>query len=144
MSDYSAAFKVNEAMGGFTVTFPDFGWGVSQGDDLTQAEDMAHHLLRDLIAHMIRRDEVLPPPRKRSGRNYRTITLPPHEAAKVELYRSLKASGLRKAEFARRLGMPRANVNRLSDLNHSTRFELLEAAFRALGKRLVIHVEDAA
>jgi len=59
-------------------------------------------------------------------------------------YEALRASGIRKAELARRMGISRTNVDRLFDLNRSSRIEQLEAAYRALGKRLVIHVEDAA
>ena len=63
---------------------------------------------------------------------------------KMELYRELKSSGVRKAELARRLGISRGNMDRLFDLHHSTRLELLEAAFAVLGRRLSIGVEKAA
>jgi antitoxin HicB len=144
MTTYRASLLHDPASGTWTITFPDFGWGVSQGQSLPHSREMAGELLHDLLAHLIRRDEPIPTPRKHPGRQFHSIHLPPFESAKVELYRALKASGLRKAELARRLGTPRANVNRLFDLDHATRFELLEAAFHALGKRLVIAVEDAA
>jgi glycerol-3-phosphate cytidylyltransferase-like family protein len=42
------------------------------------------------------------------------------------------------------MGMPKANVNRLFDLLHATRMDLLDQAWRALGKRLTVVGEDAA
>ena len=144
MVTYYAQFTPSEAGGSYTITFPDFGWGATQGETVQHCLEAAADLLHDLLAHMIQQDEELPAPRKRSGRLMKPVTLPPFESAKVELYRAFKASGIRKATLARRLGIPRANVNRLFDLNHSTRFDQLEAAFRALGKMLVIDVRDAA
>lgn len=144
MVTYLAQLTRHEADGSYTITFPDFGWGASQGENRRHALEMAADLLHDLLAHLIRQDEALPAPRKRRGTAMRPVTLPPFESAKVELYLALKASGFRKSELARRLGIPRANVNRLFDLDHRTRFEQLEAAFRALGKELEINVRDAA
>jgi antitoxin HicB len=66
------------------------------------------------------------------------------QAAKTELYREFLASGIRKAELARRLGIPKTNVDRLFDLRHQSRLDQIEAAFQALGKVLSIEVRDAA
>jgi antitoxin HicB len=66
------------------------------------------------------------------------------QAAKAELYREFLTSGIRKAELARRLGIPKTNVDRLFDLRHQSRLDQIEAAFRALGKVLSIEVRDAA
>jgi antitoxin HicB len=51
---------------------------------------------------------------------------------------------VRKAELARRMGIPKANVERIFDLEHASRFDLIEAAFRAIGKRIQVTVSDAA
>jgi antitoxin HicB len=68
----------------------------------------------------------------------------PLQAAKAELYLAFQASGIRKAELARRVGIPSANVDRLFDLNHHSRLDHIESAFRALGKQLEIETRDAA
>jgi len=70
--------------------------------------------------------------------------LPALASVKAELYREFLASGMRKSELARRLGISRGNIERLFDLHHSSRLEHLEAAFAALGRRLLIGVEMAA
>jgi hypothetical protein len=41
------------------------------------------------------------------------------------------------------MGIPKTVAGRLFDLNHHSRLEHLEAAFRALGKELRIEVRDA-
>ena len=41
-------------------------------------------------------------------------------------------------------GILRSHVDRLFNLNHHSRLDQIEAAFRVLGKRFVVSVEDAA
>jgi antitoxin HicB len=72
------------------------------------------------------------------------VRLPATQSAKAELYREFTAAGIPKAEFARRMGISKGNVDRLFDLNHQSRLDQIEAAFRALGKSLAIEVRDAA
>jgi antitoxin HicB len=56
----------------------------------------------------------------------------------------MQASGIRKADLARRLGVSKPQVERLLDLGHGSRLEQIEQAFRALNKRLELSVQDAA
>jgi antitoxin HicB len=130
--------------GGYVITFPDFGWGVSQGDTEKEAREMAADLLQTLIQEHIRSGEDLPRPSKPRGSKYRMIGLRALQSAKAEMYRAFMASGVRKAELARRLGISKTNVDRLFDLNHHSRLNQIEAAFRALGKELTISVRNAA
>ena len=65
-------------------------------------------------------------------------------AAKLGLYSAWLASGVKKADFARRLGIPKSNVDRLFDLMHHTRMDQIEAALGLFGKTLVVDVKDAA
>jgi antitoxin HicB len=41
------------------------------------------------------------------------------------------------------MGIPKTSIDRLFDLNHASRLDQIDAALRALGKRLVVGVEDA-
>jgi antitoxin HicB len=141
--EYSALFEPAED-GGFVITFPDFGWGVSQGDDEEDARSMATALLQTLVQEHIRNGEPLPTPSRPRGRKYRVVRLRALQGAKAELYRQFLDSGLRKADLARRLEIPKTVVDRLFDLNHHSRLPQLEAAFHALGKELTIEVRDAA
>jgi antitoxin HicB len=141
--EYAARFEPAEE-GGFVVTFPDFTWGVTQGDDETEATEMAVDALCTMVQELIRNNEPLPAPGRHRGRKIRLIRLPALQTAKTELYREFLASGIRKTELARRLEIPKTNVDRLFDLRHQSRLDQIEAAFQALGKVLSIEVRDAA
>ncbi len=141
--EYPALFEPAQE-GGFVVTFPDFDWGITQGDTEEEAREMAADAIRTIIQEQIRRGEAVPSPTKPRGRKYRMIPLAALDAAKTGLYSAFQASGLKKVEFARRLGIPKTTVDRLFDLNHRSRLDHIEAAFAALGKRLAVAVQDAA
>jgi antitoxin HicB len=141
--EYAALFEPAEE-GGFVITIPDFRWGVSQGETEAEAREMAADLLQTLIQEHIRNREALPRPIKRRGRKYRAIRLSALQGAKAELYVAFLTSGMRKAELARRLGIPKTNVDRLFDLDHHSRLDQIEAAFAVLGKRIALEVQDAA
>ena len=143
MLQYQARFEP-AAEGGYVVTFPDFDWGVTQGDTKEKAREMAADALGMIIGHYIREGKPLPVPRKRRGRQYHTVRLPALLEAKAALYTAFRASGIRKVELARRLGIPRMNVDRLFNPKRRSHFELIEAAFHAIGKELEITVRDAA
>ena len=141
--EYPALFEPTRE-GGFVVTFPDFDWGISQGDTEQEAREMAAGAIRTMIQEHIRKGEAIPRPSKPRGRKYRMIRLAALDAAKAELYSAFQASGLKKVELARRLGIPKTTVGRLFDLDNHSRLDYIEAAFSALGKRLAVEVQDAA
>jgi antitoxin HicB len=72
------------------------------------------------------------------------VVLPALTEAKLALYTAMRAARIGKAELARRLNCHLPQVNRLLDLRHASRLDQLEAAFRALGKRLCIQICEAA
>ncbi|HXB68323.1 MAG TPA: type II toxin-antitoxin system HicB family antitoxin [Candidatus Acidoferrales bacterium] len=142
MAQYEAEFNPEGDV--IVVTFPDVGYGATQGATEAEALEMAEDFLVMALGDLIKHGRDVPEAITRRGRKYRWIKLPALASIKVELYRELKASGTRKAELARRLGISRGNVDRLFDLRYNTRLELLESAFTVLGRRLLIGVEKAA
>ncbi len=143
MVTYKARSERDPESGGYTVTLPDFGWGVTQGDNLTDAEKWAGRLLHDMIAHVIKNNEAIPEG-KTKGRGLRMVALDSLAQTKVACCLAFRASGMRKSELARRMGIPKTSVDRLFDLDHASRLEQIDAALRALGKRLIVAVEGAA
>ncbi len=141
--EYFALFEP-AAEGGFVISFPDFGWGVSQGETEAEAREMAAALLQTLVQEHIRKAEAIPRPAKPRGRKFRPIRLSALQSAKAELYLAFRASGLRKTDLARRLGIPKTTVDRLFDLENHSRLDQIEAAFAVLGKRIALEVQDAA
>ena len=143
MVTYPALFEPARE-GGYVVKFPDFAWGVTQGDDEREALEMAVDALRILLAEQIKDGAKIPAPSKHRGRSYRMVSLPVLQSAKVELYKAFRSSGIRKSELAERLGLAKSNIDRLFDLNHASRMDQIEAAFRVLNKRLLVTVANAA
>ena len=144
MESYLALFEPDRNAGGYVVTFPDFGYGVTQGETEEDAMEMARDLLMLTIGDYIRLSKPLPSPKRRRGSKFRPVALPALQAAKVDLYGAFLASGLKKAEFARRIRIPKAHIDRLFSLRHLSRLDQIEAAFAGLGKRLHIEARDAA
>jgi antitoxin HicB len=143
MLSYYALFEP-DLNGGFVVTFPDLHHGATQGETLGDASDMAEDLLASIVGELMKRGEDLPRASKRRGKRYRLVTLPALQSAKAEFNSAFRASGLKKAELARRSGIPKTNIERIFDQDHASRFDQIEAAFLAIGKKIEVRISDAA
>lgn len=144
MVTFPALFEPDREAGGFVVTFPDFPYGATQGDTVEEATAMAQDLLEGLVSDLIAAGKALPEGNKRRGRRFRMVALPALQSAKVELYSVFRASGMKKAELARRVSMAKSNLDRLFDLKHQSRLDQLEAALAAMNKHMWIEVRGAA
>ena len=144
MLRYPALFEPDRESGGFVVTFPDFPFGVTQGDSFEEANEMAQDLLATLLADRMKRRLAFPKPGKIRGNHMHYVSLPPLAEAKAALYQTMRRVGVRKADLARSLGCPKSSVDRLLDFSHASRLEQIDQAFRVLGKRLIIDVRNAA
>jgi antitoxin HicB len=144
MEHYQALFETDRKAGGYVVTLPDFGYGVTQGETDEEALHMAQDLLMLTIGDYIREGRPLPAPSRRRGAKFRSVPLTALQSAKVDLYTAFLSSGLKKAEFARRIGIPKTHIERLFSLRHHSRLDQIESALASLGKRLHVEVRDAA
>lgn len=104
---YPAVFHPAEE-GGYVVTFPDFGFGGTQGDTDADAMNMAAGLLVTLLGVKMKGRQPIPKPSKLRGKHVRAVRVPALITAKVQLYTEMAAQGVRKAELARRMGQPEA------------------------------------
>jgi antitoxin HicB len=129
--------------GGFVVTFPNLPYGVTEGDDEDEALTNAVGALETVIIGLMG-DKLDIPAASRPQGGQKTVTLPALSAAKVALYQTMRAQGIRKAELARRLGLHLPQIDRLLDLRHASRFDQIDMALRSLGKSLTIEIRDAA
>src|SRR5712691_9807108 len=125
--------------GGYIVNFPDSPNGWSQGEDRAEALTQAEDLLEEMVLGMMAYSEDVPLPSQADGRP--TVALPALTAAKLEAYRAMRAAGLNKKQLAERLGWQPSQVTRLFDGRHASRLDQIEAALRALGRRLVVSSE---
>jgi antitoxin HicB len=143
MYQYPARFERDRRSGSYTVTFPDFDWGITQGDDLDDAMEMARDVLKILLDDCIEQRKPLPGASKK-GRGYRIVSLPASEEAKVVLYAAMREAGLRNSDLARRLRQLVAYVDRLLNLHRRSKMDDIEAALAALGKTISIEIRSAA
>jgi antitoxin HicB len=122
------------------VSLPDFPEAHTFGDTEEEALTHAQAALATVIDAYIkdRRDIPLPSAIVTSHR----VAMPALVEAKVRLYETMRAKRVRKAELARRLEWHMPQVDRLLEMTHASKLEQLEAAFNALGKRLVVSVQD--
>lgn len=125
------------------VEFPDVPEANTFGEDVDEALMHAVDALESALSTYIddRRDIPEPSAIKRRGK---FMTVPALTEAKLALYATMRAQRVGKAELARRLNCHLPQVDRLLDLLHSSRLDQLEAAFRALGERISVVVEEAA
>jgi len=128
--------------GEFLVTFPDLPEAITSGEDRPGALIQAVDCLEEAIAARIKAREDLPPPSAARGRP--CVAPGSLIGAKAALYLAMKEADVRPAELARRMGSDRGAVNRLLDPAHASKSAQFDAAFAALGKRLVVSVESAA
>jgi antitoxin HicB len=128
-----------EPEGGFTVTYPDVGYGATYGATLEEALRQAEEMLEEAILGMIAHNEEVPAPSPAKGRP--VVRLPALTAAKLEVYRAMREARLDKAQLAERLGWPPKRVTHILDGYHVVRLEQLEAALVALGRRFVVTSE---
>src|SRR5712675_1041425 len=99
------------------VSFPGFPNVHTYGDDEAEALDRAVDALETMLAAMIDDKEDIPA--AKAVKRGKFITLPALSAAKVELYRQMRAAGVGKAELARRLQCHLPQIDRLLDLGHA-------------------------
>ncbi|MEX0851914.1 MAG: type II toxin-antitoxin system HicB family antitoxin [Bauldia sp.] len=127
--------------GTLLVTCPDLPEVTSFGDDEADALKRALDAVEEALAGRIANKQAIPRP---SGKAGLAVALPALIAAKVQLYLLTREEKVTRAELSRRLGWKREQVDRLFRLNHASRLDQLEAAFRVFNKRIDLQVRDAA
>ncbi|MAF47424.1 MAG: type II toxin-antitoxin system HicB family antitoxin [Rhodospirillales bacterium] len=128
--------------GRFVVSFPDFGWGATDGATRDEALEEAQDCLEEMIAGLLVEGEALPKPSPARGRSLvRPGVL---IAAKAALNQAFRESGTTRVALAKALGVGEAEVRRMLSPRHKTKITRLEDALAILGKRLELSVADAA
>ncbi len=128
--------------GGWLVTFPDWGGAVTDGEDRAAALANAADCLETMIDYCLRRGEDIPSPGVGYGQ---PLVVPDSDlATKAALWRAFHASGPTTYELATRLGISTDQLQpRLFHPRARPRSSMIGAA-AALGKRVVVELEDAA
>ncbi len=125
----------------FLVTSPDFPDVITFGETREDALHYAVGAFREMIAGRIHNRESIPKPSKIHAKDD-FITLPLQTEMKIRVYESMRESGTKKADLARKMKLHRQEIERLLDFEHATSLNKLESAFAAMGKTLKIEVAD--
>ena len=139
--EYPAKVEQDEA-GFFLATFPDFPEAATdcrlREEVLVEAADC----LEEAVAGRIKRGGDLPTP-SRGEPGMVMVALSALWAMKAALYLAVKEARLSPAALAVRLGTDEKAVERLFNTRDVSTAPALEAALRAVGKRVQVVVEDA-
>ncbi len=102
-------------------------------------EDEGEALLNAVEALEIYFDERRPvplPSKVRKGQH--AVALSTLASAKVMLWNEMLAQNIRKSDLAKMLDVHMPQIDRLFDLNHSSKMEFVEQAAKVLGKRIEV------
>jgi antitoxin HicB len=140
---YAYPADLAEEADGVTVTCPDVpemvtgGWG-----DVAANLDAAADALATALSGYVDEGRPIPAPSPAKGRPL--VVVGPLVAAKLALHEAMLERGVGNVELASRLGLDEKAVRRLRDPLHRSHIGAVEAALRALGRRLVVEVLEVA
>ncbi len=111
-------------------------FGADEADALVHGADAVATALKGRITAR----QPVPAPGAPTGH---AVALSALTALKLELYRAMQDSGIRKADLVRRLQVHPPQVDRLLDLDHESRLDQIEAALAACGREIVVTTQAA-
>jgi antitoxin HicB len=119
------------------ASFPDIPEAFTQGRDRAEALKAAQDALETAMDIYFDDRRPVPAPSK-PKRGQPVVTLPVSLSAKILLLNEMLRQKVPPSELARRIGTTRQEVNRLTDLRHTSKIDRIDAALQALGKTLVL------
>jgi antitoxin HicB len=128
--------------GTLLVTVPAFPEITTSGASEPDAKARALAAIEEAIAARIAGGEDVPAPG--GVRAAVKVRLPWLICLKAALYTACRERRITRAELVRRLGWNREQVERLFKLDHNSRLDQLEAAFRAIGLDAALTISEAA
>ena len=142
---YPVDLALDEYEGGrpaVLVTFPDLPDAITSGSTREEALAAAIDCLEAALGWRINDRADIPEPSPAHGRP--TVAPGSLLAQKAALYLAMRQDGLRPAELARRMNVRPSQVDRLLDPMHASKPKQFDAAFAALGRRVVFDVQRVA
>jgi antitoxin HicB len=121
----------------FLVTFPDIPEAITQGETERQAMAAAKDALETALDFYFEDSRIVPSPSPLKRRQP-FVELPVSLSAKVLLLNEMLRQKVRPAELARRLHTTPQEINRLTNLRHTSKIDGIAQAMKALGKTLEV------
>ncbi len=122
---------------GYVVTFPDVPEAVTGGATRAESLVLAEDAIVVALSFYVDADQDLPAPSP-AGRGQELITVPPHTAAQLALYKALRREGMSVRTLAWRQGQSTADARRLLDFNRPPPLREVLTALRSLGRTLLV------
>ena len=119
------------------VNFPDIPEALTQGKDREEALVMAKEALELAMEFYFEDRRPVPEPSK-AKRGQAVIELSASLSAKVLLLNEMLRQKVRPVELARKLQTTPQEVNRLTNIRHTSRIDGIAGALKALGKTMEI------
>ena len=133
--------------GTLLVTCPAFPEVTTFGEDQAQARLHAIDAIEEAIAARISDGDPIPAPATDAAiRRHKGlwVKLPLMTSLKAHLYMALREADMTRAQLARDLGWHREQVDRLFRLDHASRLDQIEAAFKKLNQDVDVRVRERA
>ena len=131
--------KLTKEDNGYTVTFRDIPEAITCGDDLKDALSMSQDALITSMDFYFEDHRKVPLPSK-AKRGEHLIELPVSIFAKVLLLNEMVDQNISNVELAKRINVKPQEVQRIVNLNHTTKIDTISNALSALGKHLELSV----
>ncbi len=138
---YPANFEDDED-GVIFVQFPDVQGCATNGKGHADAYEMAQDALGIMLENYVR-DHAALPKRSKPTKDHVVVELSALDSSKLALCLEMAKAKLTKTELAARLGVDEREARRILAVGHNTKFDRIEAAFKAIGRKISIHVEAA-
>jgi antitoxin HicB len=115
---------------------------ITEGATREEALEAAEDCLDTALYHRLKVGQDIPEPSE-AKRGEVMVRVRPETAAKIALAVAFRQSGMSRLAFGRKIGRDEKVVRRLLDPDHVSKLEHIDAALRALGRRLVLSDEAA-
>ena len=131
---------------GWMVTFASVPEAIAGGPTREEALSAAAEVLELALLTYAKDGRAFPKADGPSaiGINNVLVNVPASVVAKLAFIEAFQASGLSRVALARKLDKDESEIRRMLDHYHATKLPALEDGLRALGRRLVLSVEEFA
>ncbi|WP_039057596.1 type II toxin-antitoxin system HicB family antitoxin [Enterobacter sp. Bisph1] len=141
MFNYPVRVERDETTGAFVVSCRDLPLMNSVGDSLDDA--LLQSVDAIVVAIAIEVDERRPIPLASAPQEgEHVISLPVLVAMKAALHNAMIETGTRKADLARKLGQKGPQIDRLLDVEHSSKVETVELALHQLNRQIDLSISQ--
>ncbi|HGM9786366.1 TPA: hypothetical protein ACKRDA_003472 [Proteus mirabilis] len=139
MFNYPATSHFDEESETYEITYRDFdnihAVAYTEDDIELEASDILHVGLEEFISSKL----PIPMPSEPQSGDF-IVYLPPISCLKIALHNAMLTTKTKKADLARKMNLNSAQIERLLDINQTSKIDSLEQALYLLGYHIAISV----